>query len=584
MTHAPHPDNRPDDPASLTQTGRMLRPQTNGCRVAHDLSGVWSFRLDPDDEGRERGWCRGVPEPVPAGVPGSWNEQVPGARDELGPAWYERRFELPPVGDRQVGIRFGSAVYAAEVWLNGERLGEHEGGHLPFMLPCSAALADGENVLVVRVDGRLGRDRVPPGLVPAEHTHGVTFHPDVSFDFFPFAGIHRKVELVATPWLGISGLRLETVLDGAGAALFVQVEAGEGEVTLALDGERITSPHRVERERLWCPQSPRLHLLEVELRRGGTLVDRYTLPVGLRVAGVEGDRLLLNGEPVELRGFGRHEDFPVLGRGTAPAVAARDLLLMRQLGANSFRTAHYPCDEETLDIADRLGLLVIAETPAVGLYFADEDLPRRQELALRFAAELIARDRNRACVIAWSVANEPRMNYPGAAAALGQLCDAARALDGTRPVGYATDLPDSPGVDAADVIFLNAYPGWYKYPARLETAESALGEQLDRIHGQHGKPIVITEFGADAIPGSHADPPALWSEEYQAELIERLIRVAAQRPFVAGTHVWAFADFATAQGTHRPQSINFKGVFTRERQPKLAARRLNILWRNHADR
>jgi beta-glucuronidase len=287
---------------------------------------------------------------------------------------------------------------------------------------------------------------------------------------------------------------------------------------------------------------------------------------------------------VELRGFGRHEDFPVLGRGAVPAVAARDLLLMRELGANSFRTAHYPCDEETLDIADRLGLLVIAETPSVGLYFADEDLPRRRELALRFTAELIARDRNRACVIAWSVANEPRMNYPGAAAALGELCDAARALDGTRPVGYATDLPDCAGLEAADVIFLNAYPGWYRYPACLEVAESVLGDQIDRLHERHGKPIVITEFGADAIPGSHAEPPAMWSEEYQADLIERFIRVAAQRPFVVGTHVWAFADFATAQATHRPQSVNFKGVFTRERQPKLAARRLRTLWRDHAGR
>ncbi len=566
--------------------GWALRPQTNACRTAHDLSGVWSFRLDPGDEGGERGWWRGIPDAVPAAVPGSWNEQVPGARDELGPAWYERRFEMPPMGGQQVAIRFGSAVYAARAWLNGQPLGEHEGGHLPFALPCSAALATGENVLVVRVDGRLGRDRVPPGLVPPVHTHGRVFHPDVPFDFFPFAGIHRRVELVATPRHGVSDLRLQTVLDGGAATLDAAVQAGDGEVTLALDGEPITCPHRVERAQLWHPDSPRLHRLDVELRRGGALADRYTLRAGLRTVAVDADRLLLNGEPVELRGFGRHEDFPVLGRGAVPALAARDLLLMRELGANSLRTAHYPCDEETLDIADRLGLLVIAETPAVGLYFADADIPRaaedlarRQELALRFAAELIARDRNRACVIAWSVANEPRMDYPGAAAALRELCDAARGIDGTRPVGYATDLPGSPGLEAADLIFLNAYPGWYTCPANLGAAEAALGEQLDRLHGQHGKPIVITEFGADAIAGTHAEPPSLWSEEYQAELIERLIRVARRRPFVAGAHVWAFADFATAQATHRPQSINFKGVFTRERQPKLAARRIQALWR-----
>jgi beta-glucuronidase len=294
---------------------------------------------------------------------------------------------------------------------------------------------------------------------------------------------------------------------------------------------------------------------------------------------VEGDRLLLNGEPVQLRGFGRHEDFPVLGRGTAPSVAARDLWLMAELGANSFRTAHYPCDEETLDMADQLGMLVIAETPSVALYFADDDLPRRQRLARDFITELIARDRNRACVIAWSVANEPRMHYPGAAAALGELCETARALDGTRPVGYATDLPESPGLEAADIIFLNAYPGWYRLPAELEAAAAELGGTLDMLHAAHGKPVLITEFGADAIAGSHADPPSLWTEEYQTELIERLIGVASKRPFVTGVHIWAFADFATAQATHRPHSTNYKGVFTRDRRPKLAAHRLKNLWR-----
>jgi beta-glucuronidase len=170
------------------------------------------------------------------------------------------------------------------------------------------------------------------------------------------------------------------------------------------------------------------------------------------------------------------------------------------------------------------------------------------------------------------------MNHPLAAGALRELCDAARALDGSRPVSYATDLPDAPGVEAADIVFLNSYPGWYRHPGQLDVAESVLADTLDRVHERYRKPVVLTEFGADAIPGTHADPPAMWTEEYQAELIERLLRVAAGRDFVAGTHVWAFADFATAQADHRPESVNFKGVFTRDRRPKLAARRLRELW------
>lgn len=563
--------------------GSPLRPQTNACRVAIDLSGTWLFRLGDGD------WRGGVPDGVPVGVPGSWNDQVPGIRDELGPAWYERRFEPPPGAlpgivspagpdGRAAAIRFGSVCYAASVWLNGQFLGAHEGGHIPFAVDCGGALREGENVLVVRVDGQLGRDRVPPGLVPPADTHGRIFHPDVSYDFFPFAGIHRRVELVLAPRSGIRDIRVGTVADGGDVLFSVQCEAAEGDVTCTLDGAWISSSHRVEASGLWSPASPRLHLLEVELRRDGALVDRYALRTGIRTVSVAGDQVLLNGAPVQLRGFGRHEDFPVLGRGTAPALAARDLLLMRQLGANSFRTAHYPCDEETLDIADRLGLMVIAETPAVGLYFGDDDTARRQQLTLHALESLIGRDRNRACVIAWSVANEPRMNYPDAPAALRELCHRARALDGTRPVSYATDLPESSGVDATDIVFLNAYPGWYRYPGQLDVAESVLADMLDRLHAQQGKPVVLTEFGADAVPGSHADPPAMWTEEYQAELIERLLRVAGRRSFVVGTHVWAFADFATAQADHRPQSVNFKGVFTRDRRPKLAARRLRELW------
>ena len=220
-----------------------LRPQTNACRTAVDLSGLWTLRF-----GRGN-WQDGIPDGVPVGVPGSWNDQLPGARDEFGPAWYERRFEAPPLTGREAAIRFGSVCYAAQVWLNGKWLGGHEGGHLPFAVPCTNALADGENVLVVRVDGRLGRDRVPPGLVPPAQTHGRIFHPDTAFDFFPYAGIHRRTELVITPRDGIRDLRVDTVRDGDGAVFSVTADAGDGDIALSLDGEPIASPHRVGERR-----------------------------------------------------------------------------------------------------------------------------------------------------------------------------------------------------------------------------------------------------------------------------------------------------------------------------------------------
>ncbi|MDX6504387.1 MAG: beta-glucuronidase [Gaiellaceae bacterium] len=469
-------------------TRSVLRPQTNAFRLAHDLSGLWGIRFDPDGVGHGEGWSAGVPDPTPIAVPGSWNDQLPGVRDELGPAWYELRFAAPPAGERELAwaLRFGSVNYLGEVWLNGDPLGSHEGGHLPFAFPV-AALRE-ENVLVVRVDGRLAPDHVPPGLVPVEHRFAREFLPPVPYDFFPFAGIHRKVELVATPAGGIADVRVRTELDGGAAVLHVAVEHGAGELALALDGEPFTSPLRIEQPRLWSPGDPQLSRLAIELRRDGVAVDRYSLEVGLRTIAVEGERLLLNGEPLELRGFGRHEDFPVLGRGANAAVAARDLHLMRDLGANSFRTGHYPHDEETLDLADRLGLLVVAETPSVALFFAPEGLERRQELSRRYVEELVARDGNRACVVAWSVANEPHAHDAAGGAMLAELCDLARALDPTRPVTYASHAADDPGLHAVDFLSLNRYPAWYVLPGEIEAGIAGLASDLDAVHERHQKP------------------------------------------------------------------------------------------------
>jgi beta-glucuronidase len=558
-----------------------LRPQANAFRTVLDLSGLWEFRLDPGDEGRAAGWAEGIPGSRPIAVPGSWNEQLPGARDELGLAWYETSFELPRCWPARTLVRFGSANYQAEVFLNGQLLGEHEGGHLPFSFELGPALEPGRNRLVVRVDRRLLPDRVPPGGIPSSSESGWErdSYPQTNYDFFPYGGLHRAVRLCGLPEGAIERIAVSTALDGGDAIVSAEIEHGEGELRLRLgelvsDGEEM----RVAGARLWSPADPHLEPLVAELERGGEIVDRYLLPIGLRTVAVDGDWLLLNGEPVRLRGFGRHEDFPVTGRGVPTAVAVSDLGLLRWTGANSFRTAHYPQAEVALDLADRLGLLVVAESPAVGLFFHEPGLERRREVALRLVEELIERDRNRPSVIAWSVANEPASDQPGAARALGELLERARALDPSRPATFASNTPDDPALEHCDLIALNRYYGWYRLPGRIEEAAERLAADLDSVHELHRKPILITELGADAIPGTHAEPPEMWSEEYQAELIERLLDVAEERPFVCGTHVWTLCDFKTGQATHRPSGLNFKGVFTRDRRPKLAARKLRERW------
>jgi beta-glucuronidase len=290
-----------------------------------------------------------------------------------------------------------------------------------------------------------------------------------------------------------------------------------------------------------------------------------------------------------------HEDTALRGKGHDDARMVRDFALLKWIGANSLRTSHYPYAEEVLDYADRQGLLVIDETPAVGLHLSLGDMgdPGAQtfgaggigvqaQSAHRAAlTELICRDRNHPSVIAWSIANEPDTADPGARDYFAPLVSAARELDPGRPVCFANVATAPPDLDVVtdlfDLVCVNRYYGWYVDTGDLAAAEQHLESEL-RAWARHGKPILVTEFGADAMPGWHALPPTVWSEEYQQELIAMSLRVFRRVPEVIGEHVWNFADFATAQAVHRPGG-NHKGVFTRDRQPKAVAWLLRELWR-----
>jgi beta-glucuronidase len=346
--------------------------------------------------------------------------------------------------------------------------------------------------------------------------------------------------------------------------------------------------------RLWRPEDPYLYALAVILTEGGRTIDRYTLDVGIRTIAVDGDRLLLNGRALYLTGFGKHEDFAVHGRGLNLPLIVKDNSLLKWVGANSYRTSHYPYSEEAMQMADREGILIIDETPAVGLFFTDGEANIHARLArcVQYVDELIARDKNHPSVIMWSVANEPfprrfmRMMGGGGEQEEGddtpffvELFDRVRALDATRPV-TVVGVMGSPieWLALSDVVCINRYSGWYSQGGQLAAGAEVLARELDALHAQLGKPIAITEFGADTIAGQHADPPEMWSEEYQAEMLRHYLDVAAQRPFVVGMHVWNFADFKTGQAVHRVQGMNLKGVFTRDRRPKMAAHLLRARW------
>lgn len=317
------------------------------------------------------------------------------------------------------------------------------------------------------------------------------------------------------------------------------------------------------------------------------VVDRYRLAVGVRTIEVRGTRLLLNGKPIFLRGFGRHEDFPASGRGQNDPLIVKDLDLMKWTGANSYRTSHYPYSEEEMNLADRMGFLVIDEIPAVSLPFNDsaENQAARLAQCRKQIRELIARDRNHPSVVMWSVSNEavpPRLDLsagprpeaadPASLAFLERLIDDAHELDAARPATLVAVMgAPAEWLALPDVLCLNRYWGWYTNPGDIAAGAALLERELDGLAQAHGKPIVVSELGADTLAGSHSTVPLMWSEECQVALIRAYLDVAARKDYVVGMHVWNFADFATGQSVMRAGSLNHKGVFTRDREPKMAA-------------
>lgn len=577
----------------------MLYPQSNPFRQCTSLAGFWDFRFDPDRQGKEAGWGEGFAGSRPVAVPASWNDQFEDGRDYLGPAWYQSRFDLPWGWEQQrIHLRFGSVNYLAEVWLNGVRLGQHEGGHLPFEFDVTPHVLPEGNVLVVRVEGELAPDRVPPGNVPPDPLDDFARHnfPPTAFDFFPFCGIHRPVLLYATPHAAITDLTVVTEIEGRNGLVRVRLghagDATTAHLTLRGRGVEVSTAVpaseavvlKVPDATLWSPSSPNLYDLTTELNQDGDTLDRYTLSIGIRTIAVDGDALLLNGQPIVLKGFGRHEDFPVSGRGLVPAVIVKDYALMKWVGANSFRTTHYPYSEQMMDLADRLGFMVIDETPAVGLFFREEGLERRLALCRQYTQEMIARDKNHPSAIMWSLANEPHSIRPEAKPFFRELYDLAKSLDPTRPVTVVSFLgAQEEAFEFCDVVCLNRYLGWYTHMGQLEEGCALLSAELDALHEKYPKPLILAEFGADAMPGWHAQPPEMFSEEYQAEMLARTIEVANSKPYPVGQHVWNLCDFKTAQAVHRFGGMNLKGVFTRDRRPKLAAHRLRELWGTRDD-
>ena len=593
-------------------TQAMLYPQDNETRLAKDLSGLWRFFIPPAEEDGSLRWAEsGLPGiSCEVAVPASFNDLFTEARtrDHVGAVWYEREFFVPPDWlDRWMGLRFDSVTHHAQVWINGRPAFRHKGGFLPFGGDVREWVEAGKaNRLTVRVDNRLDWTTLPPGETGTTKDAEGKDRPKqiYHFDFFNYAGIDRPVRLVVHHEVHVEKLRLTPARRGdawffghrvilsegkqaAQARIEVRYLDEDGQcagVGTGAEGETcIPSPH------LWQPGAAYLYTAEVRVfAPDGTLLDLYRETCGLREIRVTPKQFLINGRAFYFQGFGKHEDFAVFGKGLNLPLLVRDFALLEWIGANSVRTSHYPYSEEFMRMADRRGIVVIDECPAVGqnrfkgsepVFTPDQINGKSRAHHCDVMEALIERDYNRACVVMWSVANEPASGDPGAEDYFREVCAHTRMCDSSRPITLveATWWDRTRAAQFVDVVCINRYFGWYIEAGNTEFIAAEMEEDLRHWHEKFKKPVIVAEYGADTVPGFRSLPAQLFSEDFQKEFLAQYHAAFDRCDFCAGEHVWNFADFMTKQGITRVMG-NRKGVFTRDRQPKAVAYELRERW------
>jgi beta-glucuronidase len=575
----------------------MLYPIESETREVKNLSGIWKFKIDAEGVGEKEKWfTKKLSDTIMMPVPASYNDITQSAeiRDYVGNVWYETTFFVPVSWEeKRVFVRFGSVSHYAKVWVNGIFVTEHKGGFLPFETDVSRTLKYGkENKITVKVNNILDWTTLPVGEI--KNGRQEYYH-----DFFNYAGIHRPVLLTALPKTYIADITVKTDIQNTDGIVEYEVRVrGNPSLVVAklIDEEGIDATNFgnngrliVKNAKLWQPGKAYLYTLVVRSsEKDGDSEDVYRLPVGIRTVEVKGKEFLINGKPFYFRGFGKHEDGEIIGKGQDTAQNIKDYHLLEWIGANSFRASHYPYSEEMMNMADCEGVVIIDEVPAVGMNMFNRnekifsaDRVNQKTLAhhLDVIRELIERDKNHPSVVMWSIANEPASYEDEALPYFNVVANHARKLDSTRPITFVNcSSPfECKVAQLFDVVCVNRYFGWYSDPGSLEVIESQLENDLNAWFKCFGKPVFLTEYGADTISGFHSEPPEMFSEEFQVEFLKRYHNVLDKLDFIIGEHVWAFADFKTKQGITRVGG-NKKGVFTRNRQPKMSAHFLRERW------
>lgn len=522
------------------------------------------WQLSTLDEG-------GLEDPVKVIVPGVW-ESLPALKNYHGRAVYEQ--EIVCGGNMRFWL--GGVSFKARVWLDGQELGTHYGAYTGFEV-IARDVKPGSHCLCVEADNRFGEDsalHVPNDYYSYGGINRPVLIEEIGNAYI--ASIHVTPRLEAGLWKAETAVRLVSVSPEA-AAYVLRIEiagdAIEKQVDLPANGETcLTLDLPCLNARVWTPDSPVLTTISAALLDGGRPVDDLIDRFGFREVKVQGKSILLNGQPLRLKGFNRHEDFNDYGVSVPMEAMLRDLQLMRDIGANCVRTCHYPNDPRFLDLCDELGMLVWEEPHARGLSEETMKNPNfmpQQEACVR---EMIDQHFNHPSIFIWGCLNECADNTPYGAACFRSIFSLLHQLDASRPMTAALlERMGSLVGNDSDVVSINIYPQWYHNTPIPEALEKKLSET--GVNQGEGKPLIISEIGAGAIPGYH-DPfgEAKWSEERQASILRSQIETVLAQPGCSGVFLWQFADVRVDESwfSNRPRTMNNKGIVDEYRRPKLA--------------
>ena len=468
-------------------------------------------------------------------VPGDWNTQKEKLFLYEGNLWYRKKFSIAPQANKRYFIYFGAVNYEATVYLNGVRIGQHKGGFTPFQFEITKELKNGENKLLVNANNTRGDDNIPTKIA----------------DWWNYGGITRSVSLIEVSetyisdyfiqlekgklseikgWMRVSGSQkaqsVNVEIPELGLKQSVQTDTS-GYAELNLSSKKIQH---------WSPENPKMY--EVIL---SSTNDNVKDKIGFRTIETRGTEILLNGKPIFLKGAAIHEEAPFrTGRCYSEGDARTLLTWAKELGSNYVRLAHYPHNEAMTRMADEMGLLVWSEVPIYwNVKFEKPEVYANAEKQL---LENISRDKNRASVILWSVANETNESEPRLVF-LKKLLEKTKAVDPTRLTtaallakeGKSEFSLEDPLGEFVDVMGCNEYVGWYTLPAELAPTIKWISK--------YNKPLIMSEFGAEAVAGLHGSPEEIWTEEYQNRIFENQVKMLNNIPFLRGTSVWALMDF-----------------------------------------